>query len=105
MKLHSCPWRLYVGYRDDRPVATSMLFTGAGVAGIYGVGTLPEERHQGIGSQMTLQPLLDARSQGYNFGVLFSSRMAYSVYSRLGFQEVPSKIGIYFWEKESEQTA
>ncbi len=105
MKPHSCPWQLYVGYRDDRPVATSMLFNGAGVAGIYGVGTIPEVRHQGIGSQMTLQPLLDARRQGYNFGVLFSSRMAYSVYARIGFQEVPNKIGIYFWEQASEQTA
>jgi hypothetical protein len=104
-KPHNCPWRLYVGYLDDRPVATSMLFNGAGVAGVYGVGTIPAERHRCIGSQMTWQPLWDARRQGYNFGVLFSSRMAYSVYARLGFHEVPSKIGIYYWEKESEQTA
>jgi hypothetical protein len=31
---------------------------------------------------------------------LFSSRKGYSVYQRLGFREVASKIGIYFMEKD-----
>lgn len=31
----NAPWRLYVGYLDGKPVATTMLFTGAGVVGVY----------------------------------------------------------------------
>jgi hypothetical protein len=48
----------------------------------------------------TLQPLLNARQQGYRFAVLFSSRMAYSLYQQLGFREVAGKIGIYVMEKD-----
>lgn len=94
------PWKMYVGYLNGKPVATSILFNGAGVAGVYGVGTLPESRGQGIGAAMTLKPLLDARKQGYNYAVLFSSQIGYRVYQRLGFREVESKIGIFILEKD-----
>lgn len=94
------PLKMYVGYLNEKPVATSILFNGAGVSGIYGVGTLPEARGQGIGSAMTLKPLLDARNQGFNYAVLFSSRMGYPVYQRLGFREVKSKIGILILEND-----
>ncbi|HEU0295179.1 MAG TPA: GNAT family N-acetyltransferase [Anaerolineales bacterium] len=98
IKPENVPWQLYVRYLDRQPVATSALFNGAGVAGIYGVGTIPRERNRGIGAAMTLKPLLEARKQGYHFAVLFSSRMGYPVYKRLGFREVASKIGMYIME-------
>jgi ribosomal protein S18 acetylase RimI-like enzyme len=94
------PWQLYVGYLDGKPVATSILFTGAGVAGIYGVGTIPSARNQGIGSRMTLIPLQIARKAGLRQAVLFSSRLGYPVYTRLGFREVDCKIGIYIKERD-----
>ena len=89
---------MYVGYLGRKAVATSMLVNGAGVSlsGVYAVGTLPNERGQGFGAAITVKPLLDVRQQGYRFAVLFSSRKGYSVYQRLGFREVASKIGIYF---------
>jgi GNAT superfamily N-acetyltransferase len=93
------PWRLFVGYLDHQPVSTSMLFHGAGVAGIYAVGTIPRERNKGIGAAITLKPLLEARQQGYHFAVLFSSRMGNSVYKRVGFREVACKIGVYVMER------
>lgn len=92
------PWQLFVGYIDQQPVSISILFNGAGVSGIYGVGTIPTQRNKGIGAAMTLIPLLEARKQGYHFGILFSSRMGYSVYKRLGFYEVENKIGLYMKE-------
>ncbi len=103
--LGNAPWQMYVGYLDRKPVSTSILFPGAGVAGVYGVGTIPEARNQGIGSAMTLKPLLDARAQGYRFSVLFSSRMGYPVYKRLGFREVACKVGIYIMERDQEKPA
>jgi ribosomal protein S18 acetylase RimI-like enzyme len=92
------PWNMYAGYLNGKPVATSLLFTGAGVAGIYAVGTIPEARHNGIGTAITLKPLLEARQQGYRFAVLFSSEKGSSIYRRLGFREVDSRIGIYIYE-------
>jgi ribosomal protein S18 acetylase RimI-like enzyme len=98
--LENAPWQLYVGYLADEPVASSMLFNGAGVVGVYSIGVLPEARRQGLGAAITLQPLLEARERGYQYAVLFSSKIAYPVYQRLGFREVNCKIGIYILEKD-----
>lgn len=95
----NAPWQLYVGHYQDKPVSTGILFNGAGVAGIYGVGTLPEWRSKGFATAITLKPLLDARQHGYRFAVLFATRMGYPMYQRLGFREVACKIGIHILEK------
>jgi len=78
----------YIGYLEDVPVATSALVLDAGVAGIYAVATLPEARQKGIGRMMTMMPLLEARDMGYRIGILQSSPAGYSVYQKLGFQEL-----------------
>ena len=77
-----------LGYLDGEAVSTSTVFYGAGVAGIYDVATLPEARGRGIGSTLTLVPLLDARRVGYRTGVLQSSEMGYEVYQKMGFQHL-----------------
>ena len=81
------PWTLYLGRIGREAVAVSMLFLGAGVAGLYAVGTVPEVRGHGIGSAITLAPLLDARQMGYSVGILHSSDLALNMYTRMGFQE------------------
>jgi len=88
--------RAYLGMLDGKPVATSLLQLRGGVAGIYGVSTVPEARQKGCGAQVTLHPLLDARLMGYKAGVLEASEMGNSVYRSLGFQEY-CRITSYVW--------
>lgn len=71
--------------RDGRQVATSMLYLADGLAGIYCVSTVPEERNKGLGAHATAEALRVARRLGYRVGVLQSSTAGHPVYIRLGF--------------------
>jgi ribosomal protein S18 acetylase RimI-like enzyme len=73
--------------RDGRQVATSTLCLADGLAGIYCVSTLPDERGRGLGAHATAEPLRIARELGYRVGVLQSSHAGHSVYRGLGFDD------------------
>ena len=90
--------RRYLGYLNGKPVGTSVLVLHAGVAGIFAVSTLPEARGRGIGTALTVAPLVDAREAGYRVGTLQASDMGYPIYRKLGFQDV-CQYNLYLWEK------
>jgi len=56
--------------RNGRAVSTSLLYLADGLAGIYSVATLPEERGKGLGAHVTAESLRLARRMGYRLGVL-----------------------------------
>jgi GNAT superfamily N-acetyltransferase len=78
----------YLGFLDGIPIARSALTFDAGVAGIYAVATVPSARGKGIGRAMTVMPLLEARQRGHQVGILQASDKGYSLYQKLGFQDV-----------------
>ena len=77
----------FIAKIDGEPVGMSSIVFGAGVAGLYSVGTLKEHRGKGIGSAISLIALLYGRKRGYEIGILQSSVPALNVYTRLGFKE------------------
>lgn len=89
----------YLARLHGEPVATSALMPAAGVAGIFAVSTIEAARGRGIGTAVTLAPLLDARSRGYYVGVLHASEMGYPVYARMGFSE-QFRYHSYCWRPE-----
>lgn len=92
-------FQTYLALLNGKPVGTSQLFLSEDVAGIYNVTCLPEARGQGIGSAVTLAPLLEAREMGYRVGILQASNGGYNVYRRLGFQDY-GKLSVYLWEND-----
>jgi len=77
--------RNYLGRWQGEPVASSSLFFGAGVAGVY-VTVVPEFRKQGIGAAMTLVPLRVARAAGYRVGVTHVPDYRLGFHRKLGFK-------------------
>ena len=80
------PFLHYVGYLDEEPVTSSTLLLAENMAGIYDVSTAPAARGRGLGTAITLAPLLEARARGYRYSCLQSSTKGYNVYRRLGFE-------------------
>lgn len=95
------PWHHYLGYWDETPVAMCSLLLYAGVAGIYGVTTLPHMRRRGIGTAMTRYVLQAARLAGYRVAVLTSTEMSYAIYQRIGFRD-HCRVTHYQWSPQGE---
>ena len=79
--------KLYIGTLDGVPVARSMVFFSSGVVGLYLVSVLEPFRNRGIGTAMTVEPLLDAREDGYHVSVLMATELGERIYSKIGFEK------------------
>jgi GNAT superfamily N-acetyltransferase len=76
---------MFIGYSENQPVCTSMLFRTGNVAGIYWVSTLAEYRNRGFGAAITLRAILAGKDHGCRLASLQASSMGKPVYVRLGF--------------------
>lgn len=98
------PWRHYVGMMQDEPVATSSLLVGGGVPAVYHVVTRKPWRGQGIGTTLTMAPLMQAQRHGYRLGVLQATIAGRPVYERMGFKEY-CQLRMYTWQPSPVRSA
>jgi GNAT superfamily N-acetyltransferase len=95
------PWSLYLARVAGEPAGTAMLVKGGGVAGVTAIAVREAWRNRGIGAAISLQPLLDARREGYRHAALFATPMGEPVYARLGFRRCNVPISRYLWRNEA----
>src|SRR5437763_7470996 len=86
----------WLGTVDGRPVTTTRLHVGAGVAGIYGVVTVDDARRRGYGEALTRHVLHVAREHGLRIAVLQASASGRGVYERIGFRSL-YEYRLYEW--------
>jgi GNAT superfamily N-acetyltransferase len=81
------PQRLFLACLDEKPVATSLLFTHGKSAGIYYVSTLPDYRNKGCGLRATHAAMQAAMQAGFKDIILQATPLGEKVYTRAGFKE------------------
>jgi predicted GNAT family acetyltransferase len=79
--------RLYAALADRRAVAQAVTNTQASAVGVFGVATLPEYRHRGIGTAITAFAIDDVRDQA-DLAWLQSTDNGRPLYQRMGFRPV-----------------
>ncbi len=77
----------YLGFLNEKPVATGILFDGEGAAGLFYIGTVPKARRKGIAKTMVYYLLNEAKNRGYPISILQASEMGYPVYKKIGFKK------------------
>lgn len=77
--------RMWVGYLDDRAVATASALADEHINGIYVVATLPDVRGRGYGTALTAHAVASAPALS---AVLQATEHGYALYARLGFTDV-----------------
>lgn len=84
---HDASWHHYMGWQDGQAVAVAAVLLHQGIAGIYGVATLPHARKQGIATTLMHHILREIARLGYALVTLSPTEMSDALYRRLGFQD------------------
>ncbi|PRY32000.1 GNAT family N-acetyltransferase [Pseudosporangium ferrugineum] len=77
----------FLGWLDDRPIATAELWISDGVAGLYTVSVDGAHRRRGFGAAVTVAALRAARARGVRVGTLQAGG-GERLYRRMGFRTV-----------------
>ena len=77
---------IYLARLQGIPAGSLTLVLKAGVAGLYGLGTLPEYRGHGVGTSLMARAIFDASALGFRVAVLQAPPGAVRLYRRLGFE-------------------
>jgi GNAT superfamily N-acetyltransferase len=90
------PFRHYVYRLEGASVGASTLSTGAGVAGLANISTVPHQRGRGIGVAVAGAALEEARGLGLRVAALSADEAGIRVYEKLGFHAVSRHL-TYVW--------
>lgn len=77
---------VYLARLHGIPAGTVTLVLKAGVAGLYGLGTLPEYRGHLVGTSLLVRAIFDAVGLGFRTAVLQGPPGGVRLYRRLGFE-------------------
>ena len=77
-----------VAISDGMPAAAVATFDHDQDCGIYGLGTLPHARRQGLGTTLAALAAHDARARGCRTATLQATPMAEKIYAALGFRDL-----------------
>jgi ribosomal protein S18 acetylase RimI-like enzyme len=87
LRFRDLPWQHWVARLDGETAGVGISHAGGGVVGLYGIGTLPWARRRGVGSALTLVPMLRAAEDGFRAAILHATPDGERLYPRLGFKE------------------
>jgi GNAT superfamily N-acetyltransferase len=88
-------YRGFVAFARGKPVAIVAIVAAAGALGVYSLSTVPEWRRAGYGEALLRTAVeTEQKRTGIQRLVLQSTDAGYSLYRRLGFQEV-AKFSVY----------
>jgi len=74
--------------RNGEAVATAILHTPCGVAGIYGIAVRRRCRRQGLATLATLATVRAGAERGATVAMLQATQEGFPVYERLGFRTI-----------------
>lgn len=75
----------FIGYYEEKPVATSLIIDHADVVGLHWVGVVASCRVRGFGHAVSLAALSDAQKRSKKQAILLASDMGESLYKKIGF--------------------
>lgn len=79
--------RYYLALLDGQPVGTAILHLQDGIAGIHGVGVIPEARRKGVANEIMAYVLNEAIALNAAYATLQASKMGKGIYLEMGFEE------------------
>jgi GNAT superfamily N-acetyltransferase len=96
------PIRMFIALKNDRIVGGCHISLACGIACLFNLVTLKNERGQGIGKSLSLIAMIAAKELNYRYMVLETSSMGLPIYQKLGFKPIPSyktfiKFGTAAW--------
>jgi GNAT superfamily N-acetyltransferase len=88
LEFRNLPWTHWIARLDGDPAGLGLSFLAEDAVGLYAIGTLPQARRRGVGTALTLVPMLEARAAGATIAILHSTPDGEKLYPRLGFAEL-----------------
>jgi ribosomal protein S18 acetylase RimI-like enzyme len=82
-------YRAWIGYSNEKPVATAATESAEGTVGLYCVATMPGERRKGFAGAVSAHAIRHAQqAAGVDTAILHSTAQGLPLYRRMGFETV-----------------